>query len=538
MVFSGCEGSNNSNKGNSNYLDELSPSPSNVRFTRMELLKQSSSTASNTFHYVLKISFFLDVTVEGELPILFLLRNNEELYQQQLTEFDITQGYLLLDIQDEIRENSIYTALVNKTETIKLDSRSVFNALSDSVVATQNCNQPDRQNPQTQWSTHNYWNGTFTSIPTDENYIAEGSCRSLVKSALDAESDIESQHCRPIQAQLPFFWSLAATDEASLLLPLYSQVNVLWPDKTKHLQPNNGWPVVIYFHGAGSGLNCEQYHTAGINIAGEIVRNWVGHHNAEAEAIMALRDAGYAIVLPHAPVGLPPFYHGNWITSVIEDYQPYQLTADFAFLNSLLTHIDNGKFAALANLDGDNLFAAGFSLGATQSVRMSIAWPGRFNAIAVNNGGPANCLWVGYDDPLFPQDWCNNILLPDVNNSPTPVLLTHQLEDRNQMVGQSELYAFYLEQLNQHRIEDQQPIPWRAVIGRLPENQTINWVLSQHPQGMTSHWSETTLVPECNHRDELYCVEYVEHIYVKDTYHYVIEQAGEVMVDWFNHYKK
>ncbi len=152
-----------------------------------------------------------------------------------------------------------------------------------------------------------------------------------------------------------------------------------WPRRVLHqvplgAPPDEGWPTVLLFQGLSA--PAETFWVAPETEA------WGWTHQALVTA--GLLEAGFAVITPVARgLGL-----GCWDTNLWPLSQSWERAPDHHLMLELFGAIDAGE---LGPLDPDRLYAAGISSGGYMSSRVAVAYPGRFQAVAVHSGGYATC---------------------------------------------------------------------------------------------------------------------------------------------------
>ncbi|MEL6348544.1 MAG: alpha/beta hydrolase-fold protein [Myxococcota bacterium] len=172
----------------------------------------------------------------------------------------------------------------------------------------------------------------------------------------------------------------AVTDEAVRCDHQTTFVGPSSESRTVHWQvpsgspPVSGWPVVFAFH--GSFLSGEGFFSAeAADLFGEYT---------QARVTAALLDAGFAVLAPEADPPAAkywdtnqPLYSGRWTDS-----------PDHQLMIALFAQIEAGAFGPL---DAQQMFAMGLSSGGYMASRMAVAYPDRFERIAVASASYATC---------------------------------------------------------------------------------------------------------------------------------------------------
>lgn len=259
--------------------------------------------------------------------------------------------------------------------------------------------------------------------------------------------------------------------------------------------PPEGFPVVMMFHG-GSGT-------------GSLYRG-TNKRSYGPRTIRALVDAGYAVLVPHAPLWN---WHTNW--PEVLGGTPYEWIRDYRFLDkvidfirdpSLPAGVENRKLMSL--LDADNLFAAGLSDGGAQASRMARSWLNTqnesiFKAIVLNAGSWSTCS-ADFGFGVI----CNPVQV-DWKHSPT--LFLHGENDSTVSVEHAEIYAEALE-------TTEYDIEWRALIA---DGDSSGTPLDEFE--------------ECSSSSQRSCVSY-DSLEAGGGGHRFLEDAPEAHVQWFDHY--
>jgi pimeloyl-ACP methyl ester carboxylesterase len=151
--------------------------------------------------------------------------------------------------------------------------------------------------------------------------------------------------------------------------------------------PADGWPAVVMFQGS--------FFSADGTFSGERDGEFGDFH--EARTVMALLDAGYAVIAPEARYDGATF----WDTNVVPYSFAWDTSEDHQLMVELLDAIDRG---ALGPIDPSALFAAGISSGGYMTSRMAVSYAGRFRALAIQSASYATCGGALCDVPELPHD--------------------------------------------------------------------------------------------------------------------------------------
>lgn len=165
-------------------------------------------------------------------------------------------------------------------------------------------------------------------------------------------------------------------------------------------QPADGWPVAILFQGA--------FSSAQLNWEARPGNAYGGYH--QVRTIEKLLQSGFAVLTPEALVEGSTY----WQTNVPPYTTAWQTSADHQMMLDIFTAIEDGTFGPL---NPDQMYAAGFSSGGYMTSRMAVAYPERFEALAINSGSFA---WCSSSACVVPDD------LP-ANHPPT--LFLHGAQD-------------------------------------------------------------------------------------------------------------
>lgn len=162
--------------------------------------------------------------------------------------------------------------------------------------------------------------------------------------------------------------------------------------------PAQGWPLVLLFQGSTQ-------PTAWSASADDA---WGALH--QVRLTQALLARGFAVAAPEAALD----GRGWWQTNVPPWSAAWERSADHALMLALFEVIDQGDLGPLSPAE---LYAAGISSGGYMTSRMAQAYPGHFQALAIQSAGWASCAGVAC---VLPED------LP-VDHPPT--LFLHGAQD-------------------------------------------------------------------------------------------------------------
>lgn len=150
------------------------------------------------------------------------------------------------------------------------------------------------------------------------------------------------------------------------------RVHVALPDGEP---PAGGWPVVFAFQGS--------FFPAELFFRGDRAQPFGGLH--QGRTVRALLDAGFAVVAPEARGAGLLFWESNlWYPSLSR----WEVTSDHALMLALFAAVDDGRFGALAR---DAWFAMGVSSGGYMTSRVALAYPERFERLAIVAASWATC---------------------------------------------------------------------------------------------------------------------------------------------------
>jgi dipeptidyl aminopeptidase/acylaminoacyl peptidase len=182
--------------------------------------------------------------------------------------------------------------------------------------------------------------------------------------------------------------------------------DVYWQTPTTP-PPGGGYPVVVLYQGSLGGPSLTW---------GELTPTtpFGGFHQGRLQAM--LLDSGFTVIAPEAAGGIA------WQTN---SGLPYELSADKAVIDTLLSKIAAGEFGP-ANMA--RLYATGISSGGYMTSRMAVSHPGKFRALAIQSGSYATCL-----------GWACVVPDPLPANHP-PTLFLHGERDTTVPLFTAELY--------------------------------------------------------------------------------------------------
>lgn len=135
--------------------------------------------------------------------------------------------------------------------------------------------------------------------------------------------------------------------------------------------PPGGWPAALVFQGSFSPVRFWRKDGSPMGL------------EFESDLVQQLLKSGFAVIAPNAMLGL------GWQTNLLPAGAPFGLTSDYILVESILNEIEKGTFG---EINSNELFAAGVSSGGYNSSRMTLEFPGRFKAIAIQAGSYATCL--------------------------------------------------------------------------------------------------------------------------------------------------
>jgi dipeptidyl aminopeptidase/acylaminoacyl peptidase len=169
--------------------------------------------------------------------------------------------------------------------------------------------------------------------------------------------------------------------------------------------PKGGWPTAILLQGTAQNP---------ADSWSSVPSDPYGDYN-ETRLIQSLLDNGYAVLTPAA--------HGSgatfWDTNNPIWENNWNGSPDDQFMKLLFGRIDAGAFGPLA---GAHLFVAGFSSGGYMTSRMTIAYPSRVVAIAIESASYATCLGSDCSVPAtLPSTHAQTLFLHGTNDNIVPI---------------------------------------------------------------------------------------------------------------------
>lgn len=179
------------------------------------------------------------------------------------------------------------------------------------------------------------------------------------------------------------------------------QVHTQMPDGDA---PEAGWPVAIVFQGS--------FHSAQGLWEADRGDAWGGWN--QTQLVRALLDAGFAVVAPEARFGGSTF----WDTNVPPFSFAWTTAPDHRLMEALFAAIEAGE---LGPLDAERLYATGISSGGYMTSRMAVAYPGRFQALAIQSASYASCSGAVCSVPDLPEDHPPTLFLHGANDAIVPV---------------------------------------------------------------------------------------------------------------------
>jgi len=209
--------------------------------------------------------------------------------------------------------------------------------------------------------------------------------------------------------------------------------------------PAGGWPTVMMFQGS--------------LFSGEL--NWSAWPGLpfgayyQTQVLQRLLDNGYAVITPEAHLAGATFWDTN---NPLFAYH-WSGSPDDQLMKLLFQKIDSGQFGPL---NGTKMFATGISSGGYMTSRVTLAYPSRFRAVAVQSASYATC-----SGPLCSVPWT-------VPTTHAPTLLLHGGIDLVVPIGT--MYS-YDRALRRSSIADRVVVdPWAGHQWlRVAPNEVLSW---------------------------------------------------------------
>ncbi len=167
--------------------------------------------------------------------------------------------------------------------------------------------------------------------------------------------------------------------------------------------PAQGWPAVLVFQGTG--------HSAVNSFEARVDDAWGGWWQAQLSR--SLLEAGYAVIAPGTRLDAT-----WWDTNILPWSITWQRSRDHRLMLGLFAGIEAGE---LGPLDLDALYATGISSGGYMTSRMAVAYPGRFQALAIQSASYASCGGALCSIPALPADHPPTLFLHGEQDEVVPV---------------------------------------------------------------------------------------------------------------------
>ncbi len=185
--------------------------------------------------------------------------------------------------------------------------------------------------------------------------------------------------------------------------------------------PDEGYPVILLFHGAGQ-------H------AFSWILGWNQWNKAQKTFPQVALCQGYLIVYLESQRPIRPGPRA-WDVFTIQATE----NKDIIYVQSIIDYLESLPI----NIDTNNLFCAGFSSGAFMCSRLALNCGELFSAVALNSGCNADRIILTNRGPVF-----NFSKTVDTPTSHPPTLLLHGTTDQLVPIGCSTQYQSDLHEVN------------------------------------------------------------------------------------------
>lgn len=192
--------------------------------------------------------------------------------------------------------------------------------------------------------------------------------RILTLLLLSLSSSLYASNCLEQKDQRGLDWIHCPSQSHTLFPFTLNQREVKW-SLPEGRAPQGGWPVVILSQGSWFPVEFSRPEGLPFGAINEI------------KLIRSLLDEGFAVIAPRATLQV------GWVTNI--PHGDYKRTADYQVLKEVIRLIGTGFWGPL---NPSKLFATGISSGGYQTSRLTLAFPRRFRAIAIQSASYATCL--------------------------------------------------------------------------------------------------------------------------------------------------